>query len=87
MAEAVLIGSIRDREAFYPAITHLDMNKGRVTYDYGLLVECFAKEFMRWNNDKPGYDKESALTDATEWIDCNVMRSLPYMGKHAPKVK
>lgn len=87
MAEAVLIGNEQERENYYPAITHLDKTKGRVTYDYDLLVECFANQYLRWNSGEPDYDRERAITDAIEWIDYNVVRSLPYWGEHAPLIK
>lgn len=81
MQEAVLIGSKEDRENYYPAIIKCDEERGVVTYDYGLLAECFAKEFAK----SPEPD-EQAMTDAYEWIDYNVIRSLPYWGEHAPLV-
>ena len=48
-------------------------HKGRVVYDYDLLVECFVSN--------------SEDTDPTTWeeyIDFNTIRSLPYYGEKSP---
>lgn len=48
----------------------------RAVYTYDGLVEALAETV----------DSGDAGSDAREWIDCNTIRSLPYMGKHAPVV-
>jgi hypothetical protein len=88
MKGAVLIGSEDDRESYYPAIVEIDEKEGRVVYDYGLLCHCFAEEFRK-ADEKAGelvidHDYE---TDGVEWVDYNVIRSLPYWGEHAPIVR
>ena len=45
---------------------------GCVIYDFDLMVEALVK------------DEEMTPTEAVEWIDYNVIRSLPYMGDQAP---
>ena len=83
MKEAVLIGDVDNRERYYPAIVEVDCTKGKVTYDYDLLAECFAKEF--YESDRSEYDSfDDAMTAGYEWVDYNVVRSLPYWGEHAP---
>ena len=46
---------------------------GRVVYDYDLLVECLMKEDM-------------SEIDAIEWVEYNILRSIPYCGEQAPIV-
>ena len=83
MQEAVLIGSEDEREKYFPAIVEVDCEKGKVTYDYDLLAECFAKEF--YESDRSEYDSfDDAMAAGYEWVDYNVVRSLPYWGEHAP---
>ena len=48
----------------------------RAVYTYDGLVEALAKTM----------DSAEAKADAREWIDYNTIRSLPYMGEHAPVV-
>lgn len=45
---------------------------GRVVYDYEKLVAAFMSA-NNWTED-----------EATEWIDYNTIRALPYMGPFAP---
>lgn len=78
MQEAVLIGDENTRENYYPAIVECDETTGTVTYDYDLLVECFEKEML---------DEEDPTLAATEWVDYNVIRGIPYYGPHRPKVR
>jgi hypothetical protein len=47
---------------------------GRAVYDYDKMV----KELME--------DEHWSEEDATEWIEYNTLRALPYMGKDAPVV-
>ena len=63
-ASAVLIGGEDEREAYYPAIVAFDDVTGRFVYDYGRLVEAFAKSFSDGITDDPE-------TEAAEWIDFN----------------
>ena len=84
MQEAVLIGREDERAKYFPAIVEVDCDKGKVTYDYDLLAECFAKEFAKDVESETGAICIDALTEAYEWIDYNVVRSLPYWGEHAP---
>jgi len=74
---SVLIGNEDEREAYYPAIVAFDVESGRFIYDYERLVQTFSKEFR---------DSEDPDTDAVEWVDYNVIRSLPYYGDKAPFV-
>lgn len=79
LKDAVLIGNEEERENYYPAIIDIDCTKAIVTYDYDELVKCFAKFVM-------DSDDETAIEVAREWVDYNVIRSLPYYGEHAPKI-
>ena len=61
------------------AIRYMDSLVGvdsfdRAVYDYDRLVECFMKA------DNITYE------EAREWVDYNVIRSLPYMGERAPVI-
>lgn len=76
---AILIGSGDEREAYYPAIVAFDDATGRFVYDYGLLVKAFAKSFDDGASEDPD-------TDAVEWVEFNVLRSLPYYGDRAPLI-
>ena len=75
---AILIGLEGDREKYYPAIVEYDGKAGRFVYDYDLLVEAFMGEFK---------ENEDPYTDAVEWVDYNVVRSLPYYGDRAPVIR
>lgn len=48
----------------------------RAIYTYDGLVEALAKTM----------DSDDAESDAREWIAYNTIRSLPYMGEHAPVI-
>ena len=57
-----------DYEDAIVGVTH----DGRIVYDYDKMVEYLM-------------DKENwSETNAIEWIDYNVVRSVPYMGSNAP---
>ncbi|MBR5874694.1 MAG: hypothetical protein IKY90_08190 [Oscillospiraceae bacterium] len=47
---------------------------GRAVYDYDLMVEFLMKK------EKFSYE------EATDWIDYNTLRALPYFGEKAPIV-
>ena len=68
-----LIGD-SDREAFYPAIIGLAKDKSHIAYSYEKLTRCFM--------NKEGWDWDEAM----EWIDYNVIRTLPYYGSKAPVI-
>ena len=74
---SVLIGTEDERESYYPAIVAFDEKSGRFIYDYQMLVEAFAEGFK---------DSEEPYGEAIEWVDYNVIRSLPYYGDKAPFV-
>lgn len=59
-----------DYEDAIIGVTH----DGRIVYDYDKMVEYLM--------DKEGWSD----IDAIEWIDYNVIRSIPYMGSNAPIV-
>ena len=87
MAEAVMIGDVGDRENYYPAIIGYDLEHGRFTYDYGELCHCFAEEFRK--SDEAGGKADGSTdyeTEGVEWVEFNVIRSLPYWGEHAPEI-
>ena len=84
LSDIVLIGLPDERENYYSAIVEVDEQLGRVTYDYDLLVECFFNEFKKECPDK---SFEKLLVEAIEHVECNVVRSLPYWGEHAPLVE
>lgn len=91
----VFIGDEDTRELYYPAI--VSRAGGRFTYDYDKLVDCFARSFMDpqnlidYDHGIVDDDVESAWyeakSDAIEWIDYNVVRSLPYWGPSAPHLR
>lgn len=69
--DIVLIGGEgEERENLATAIIGITPD-GRVAYDLEKLVEAFMRT---------GMDYE----EAQEWVDYNVMRSLPYYGDRAP---
>ena len=45
---------------------------GRAIYDFGLMIEWLMGKY-EWSD-----------TEAIEWIECNTLRALPYMGEGAP---
>lgn len=58
-----------------------------VVYDFDKLAELLAKDYMKYyTNIKMKYTKEQAINDAIEFIDYNTIRTIPYMGEHAPKL-
>jgi hypothetical protein len=69
--DSVLIGNEDERDRYYPAIVAFDEKSGRFIYDYNRLVEAFAEGFK---------DSEDPYGEALEWVDYNVIRSLPYCG-------
>ena len=87
MREAVLIGNADNRVNYFPAIVEFDVEKGVVVYDYDELAECFAEEFRKSDEAAGPASMEDALSDAYEWVEFNVIRSLPYTGEHAPVVR
>ena len=84
LKDAVLIGLPEERDNYYPAIVEVDEKLGRVTYDYDLLVECFANGFEKKFPEKSWKD---IMLDVIDHVDFNVLRSLPYCGEHAPIVR
>lgn len=60
-----LIGD-SDREKYFPAIIGLAKDKSHIAYSFEKLVTCFM-EANNWTYD-----------EAQEWVDYNVMRTLPY---------
>lgn len=64
-----------------------DPEHGRFTYDYDLLCQCFADEFRK-SDEKSGepIEDKDYYTEGVEWVEYNVIRSLPYWGEHAPKI-
>ena len=69
--DTLLIGNENESIKYLDALVAID-NFDRAVYDYGKLVECFMKA-----------DNITA-DEAREWIDYNVVRSLPYAGVKAP---
>lgn len=47
---------------------------GRAIYDFGLMIEWLMNKY-NWSE-----------TESIEWIECNTLRALPYMGEGAPIV-
>jgi hypothetical protein len=87
MDEAVMIGSVEERESYFPAIVGYDKEKGRFKYDYNELCHCFAEEFRKSDEESGTVDPEKDYeTDGVEWVEYNVIRSLPYWGEHAPEI-
>lgn len=76
--DSVLIGAEGKRDQYYPAIVAFDNEGNRFVYDYFLLVKAFEQMFSEGSEDPE--------TDAVEWIDFNVVRSLPYYGDQAPLI-
>ena len=68
-----LIGDT-DRENYYPAIIGIAKDNSHVAYSRERLIACFMAV-----NDWQYYEAE-------EWIDFNVMRTLPYYGTKAPVI-
>lgn len=54
------------------AIVGLSHDNNHVIYSYNKLVECFQKI--------DGMSEEEAI----DWIECNTIRAIPYMGEYAP---
>ena len=63
-----------DREAFYPAIISLAKDNSHVAYSRERLVACFRKA------------NDWSYEEAEEWIEYNIERALPYLGKGAPVI-
>lgn len=55
----------------------IEEDHNRLVYDYDLLVEAHAKDFAKSQDIDD--DPRDSYDDAQEWVDYNVMRSLPYM--------
>ena len=58
---------------FLSAIIGYTLNENGLpvlVYDYDKMVESLAAEYI---------DSDDAMTDATEWIEYNTMRTLPYI--------
>ena len=72
--DVVLIGDERTRGDYLDAVVGIDCNRGRVVYSRDRLIECFME------HDGMSYD------EATEWVEYNIDRSLPYWGEHAPVI-
>lgn len=63
-----------DEEETVSAIIGHDDVSGALVYDYDLLVEAFAKHFGKYDEQS----EEKLRIEAVDWIDYNVIRSLPY---------
>ena len=57
---------------YQDAIVGYDVVSNRVVYSYDKMIECLM------NNDNMSYD------EATEFIEYNTIRALPYMGDKSP---
>lgn len=68
-----LIGDT-EREKYYPAIIGIAKDRSHIAYSYERLQRCF----MDANN--------WSFEEAQEWIEYNVIRTLPYYGSKAPVV-
>ena len=53
---------------------------GRLVYSYDGLVEETAKMFTEDSSE----ESDQIYTDAQEWVDYNVVRTVPYMGDLKP---
>lgn len=64
--------TIFENPSFYEAVLgHTD--NGRIIYSYDKMIECLTK--TPYNMDEE---------EAIEWIDCNTIRTIPYMGNKSP---
>ena len=71
--EFYLIGD-EDREDYYPAIIGIAKDRGHVAYSFEKLVDCYVRS-NNWTRE-----------EATEWVEYNVERALPYYGATAPVI-
>jgi hypothetical protein len=70
--EPILIGSQSESVAYAPAIIGLTDDYHNIIYDKDILINCF----MDANN--------MTENEAIEWVEYNVIRSIPYQGVNAP---
>lgn len=68
LESAYLIGDEAERIVYFPAVIGVSKDLCRVVYNLDKLAECFVNANEDWT-----------MEDAYEWIDYNVMRSLPYI--------
>lgn len=76
--ETILIGSDEEWEIYKNAIVGVTEDKCHVVYSYNKMVESLADSYMRDSYDK----NRDYATEAMEWIDYNVTRSIPYLSEN-----
>jgi hypothetical protein len=68
-----LIGTDEDRVDYAPAIIGVTQEPRKaVVYSMSKLIECFI-HVNKWSHE-----------NATEWVDFNVVRALPYYNQNGP---
>ena len=82
-------GVLEPREDFNGGIIGITEDKQHLIYSYEKLAESLATSYERQfykDNPNPSEDEiPDFYQDAIEWIDCNTIRTIPYLKKeHAP---
>ena len=64
-----------DDEAYCDALVGVSLHPGtRAVYDYHKMIDELS-EYNHWTYE-----------EAADWIDCNTLRALPYLGDESPIV-
>jgi hypothetical protein len=72
---AIFIGYEYEWDIYKKAIIGVTEDRCHIVYSYNKLIESLADSYMKENYNK-GRDY---LSEATEWIEYNTIRSLPYL--------
>lgn len=76
-------------DIFKKGIVGVNEERNKIIYSYQGLVQALAESYEKeWNENEENklYEKPDFYFDACEWLDCNTLRSLPYMGENKPEI-
>lgn len=76
-------------DVFKKGIVGVNEERNKIIYSYQGLAQALAESYEKeWNEDENNklYEKPDFYFDACEWLDCNTLRSLPYMGENKPEI-
>ena len=75
--QAIFIGTDDEWDLYKKAIVGVTEDKCHIVYSYQKLVETLADSYM-----EEDYEEErDYVTEATEMLDFNTLRSIPYLPK------
>lgn len=73
-------------EVYSKAVIGVSEDHDHLIYDYEKMIESLFESIKEDEAylEEDGIDEDLAWQDATDWIECNTIRSIPYLGDKAP---